>query len=335
MVHKAPNGPSGDSKNTRSRTPDSIVWKGTTARELVSGVRFAWDKYQREIFIEFLKDVGLSFKNADLKPLLKNLNLDGYENIQNRHGQNVSGLIEEKVHRKLKNTADEMGEDVLRKATFGSDVVGSPSSEERSENAPTSNTTSQSNATQASDSLNQDTRTPRHAAGDKTLPPKSSHPFLKMPGAKEPIFPPSPEKIIKREPEAPEPYTFGSSRISSTSQSSAKDKFNFGVSIPPPKFGNRNTTKSPVALSRDTPDANNKDSAKSTRVKKAIERLCSWSKRTETALDEVEAAIGDLRGDEDVRMLVRKISKLRLGLCNLQADVEEMEDYAANTLERR
>ncbi|KAI0012614.1 hypothetical protein F4779DRAFT_632839 [Xylariaceae sp. FL0662B] len=105
-------------KQTRTRTPDSVVWKGTSARNLTTSVRFSWDKYQNKLFENFLRNVGYNFKNSDITPLLVQLNLDGYENIKTKSGQNVHLIIEEKVQRKLRNTADKMPEEVMRVATF-------------------------------------------------------------------------------------------------------------------------------------------------------------------------------------------------------------------------
>ncbi|KAI1491147.1 hypothetical protein F5X96DRAFT_489567 [Biscogniauxia mediterranea] len=88
-----------------TRTTDSVVWRSTTgsttAWEITSSVRFCWDKYQTMIFHNFLRTVGLNYKNCDLTPLLVQLNLDGYENIKNRYDQNVHSIIVTKVQRKI------------------------------------------------------------------------------------------------------------------------------------------------------------------------------------------------------------------------------------------
>ncbi|KAI0836710.1 hypothetical protein F5Y06DRAFT_273177 [Hypoxylon sp. FL0890] len=342
MVQKSLNMHSpGDSKNTRTRTPDSVVWKGTKARDLVSSVRFSWDKYQRKIFVEFLKNEGLSFKNADIEPLLRNLNLDGYDNIENRYGENVSDLIEEKVRRKLKNTADEVGEDVLQRATFGPDTIDPSPREEHDDSAPR-----QPNTTQAplrllpttielgADSLNGDTWLPRDSAGDKARPQQQSHPLLKMPKLKENISPPNPEITIKHEHEDPSSYNFGSSRTSSVGPSLPRENFSFVNPIPPTKAGSLKTPKTSRAPSRGTDDARNTDLAQSRRLKKAIERLGAWSKRTEVALDEVEDAVHVFEADEDLEDLIGKVRHLRLGFTEVLADVEEIEDLAARILPR-
>lgn len=72
-----------------------------------------WDKYQNQLFINFLKTVGLSHRNADMTPLLVDLKLDGYENIRNSYDQSVHRLIVDKVRRKLGNTAAQFDEDWL------------------------------------------------------------------------------------------------------------------------------------------------------------------------------------------------------------------------------
>lgn len=106
-------------RKARARTPDSVVWGTTKARNLHSGVRFSWDKYQKLYFVDFLETVGLGFKNADITPLLIQLNLDGYEEIENYYGANVHQIIEVKVRRKIKSMADELGEEKLKKVSFG------------------------------------------------------------------------------------------------------------------------------------------------------------------------------------------------------------------------
>ncbi|KAI1477479.1 hypothetical protein F4774DRAFT_411946 [Daldinia eschscholtzii] len=107
-----PNYPySGQFKHDSVRTPDSLVWGTTRARELVSGVRFSWDNTQNETFIDFLRGFGHNYRNSDIEKLLYNLDLDGYENIYNEYGESVYRLIMEKVMRKLKSTTDKMVQD--------------------------------------------------------------------------------------------------------------------------------------------------------------------------------------------------------------------------------
>ncbi|KAI1140150.1 hypothetical protein F5Y05DRAFT_307963 [Hypoxylon sp. FL0543] len=344
MIQKSANTPHpGNSKNIRTRTPDSIVWKGTKAKYLVSSVRFSWDKFQKSIFVEFLKNEGLSFKNADIQPLLRNLNLDGYDDIENVDGENVSDLIEEKVRRKLKNTADELGEDVLKRATFGPGVAVSTPTEEHVDAGPTRDTARrQSTATPfrlppttlklEADSLNRETRPPCDTAGDKEKSQEPSPPYLKMPKQKAPIFSPNPESTIKKEPKDVPPYAFGSSQNASTSRPTPREKFNFVPNIPPPKFG-LETPKTPSASSRGTKDASKENwVARSQRFRKAVNRLSSWSRRTEVALDEVEAAVDILEAIDGLDELTEKVRQLKLEFSEVMVGVDDVEDLAAEIL---
>ncbi|OTA90004.1 hypothetical protein M434DRAFT_14273 [Hypoxylon sp. CO27-5] len=343
ITSKAPH--SGDPKNLRTRTPDSIVWKDTEARELVSSIRFSWDKYQRTIFVEFLKEVGLGFKNADIKPLLKSLNLDGYDEIENKHGQNVAALIKEKVYRKLKNTADELGEDVLRRATFGPKEVEPSPREEPSDNDSTSDATRQSYSTGMPTptpsppppssakpdiiSSNRNIWLPDHIFSGKPRPTELNPPFLKMPKGQVPIYPPSVEPTIKWEPKDISPNISRTSRASSMSRTAPKIQFDSGDSTRTFKFRGVNTPRRSPTPSRGKDDVNDRDPAKSTRVKKAVDSLASWSKHTEDALEEAEDAIIALGADEDVSDLMQKIANLKIGLRAFHAGVEKIEDLAA------
>ncbi|KAK6950698.1 hypothetical protein Daesc_007223 [Daldinia eschscholtzii] len=112
MAPVFPNYPySGQFNRDSVRTPDSLVWGTTRARELVSGVRFSWDNTQNKTFVEFLRTFGRNYRNSDIEKLLYYLDLDGYENIHNEHGESVYRLIMEKVMRKLKSTTDKMVQD--------------------------------------------------------------------------------------------------------------------------------------------------------------------------------------------------------------------------------
>ncbi|KAL7623120.1 hypothetical protein AAE478_006800 [Parahypoxylon ruwenzoriense] len=206
---------------TRTRTAGSIIWKNTKAKHLTSSVRFVWDKSQKILFEDFLRTAGLGFKNADISPLLYELNLDGYEGVINVNGQNVHSLIEEKVRRKLRTTADGMGEDALRevslgpkKTTRGSTGTGNrgnragrplspatqrPTARATSSTEPTPNSRSNVVPPQQSggarvkeetpmrspkpgvDTSRDRTRLTRDTTVDKAMSPQSFHPRLKMP----------------------------------------------------------------------------------------------------------------------------------------------------------
>ncbi|KAI1394299.1 uncharacterized protein F4822DRAFT_44594 [Hypoxylon trugodes] len=105
---------------SQGRTPNDVVWGSTKAKDLVSSVRFSWDnKHQKIFFVRFLAKEGLNYKNADVTPLLRTLNLDGYEDIKNFNGDNVHDIIVEKVRRKLASTVSELDPDFLFKASLG------------------------------------------------------------------------------------------------------------------------------------------------------------------------------------------------------------------------
>ncbi|KAI1205168.1 uncharacterized protein F4807DRAFT_444212 [Annulohypoxylon truncatum] len=371
MVQKSTNvTPVGTSSHARIRTPDSTVWRSTKARDLVSSVRFSWDKYQKLYFVEFLETVGLGFKNADITPLLVQLNLDGYEDIDNDYGENVHDLIEEKVRRKIKNTADELGTERLKKASFGPKIVEPTQIQE-----PVA--VSKDMASSKPETLKPKTKAPArvarssfeirgedHKSTDKTsekgesarcdttaqgtLPPQQSHPFLKMPKA---------------------PITLNSLSSSSTSNATSSSSSTFGRDIncgkPVPTFSfqglqspssGRSTPQrsikseysdysspsfefvDPVASEKSTPssvhpnEADDLSSAKRSRAKRSIGRLVSLLKRAESALDEVEIAFDDLPQMEGGSELAGTIRRLRSEFDDVQVDAEEVEDFAATNL---
>ncbi len=91
--------------DTPIRTPNSIVWGRTKAKDLISSITFYWDKDHNEIFEDFLYRNDLSYLHVDKAPLLRQLRLDGFEQIFNMQGENVHAMIMTKVGLKLKNTA--------------------------------------------------------------------------------------------------------------------------------------------------------------------------------------------------------------------------------------
>ncbi|XDG03880.1 hypothetical protein ABKA04_003495 [Annulohypoxylon sp. FPYF3050] len=242
-------------RKVRARTPDSIVWGTTKARNLDSGVRFSWDKYQKLYFVDFLETVGLSFKNADITPLLVRLNLDGYEEIDNYYGANVHQIIEVKVRRKIKSMADELGEERLKKVSFGPKISGpTPKTEpvvapktaasSRPETPQTKTTTKAPTRTQfdfnfqgkeskSSQSPTDKINTTQNDKASSTITQslRASHPFLKMPKPKAPITPnvPSsssrsnssstPRRNFSFEPKVAPTYSFKAPESSSSDQS--------------------------------------------------------------------------------------------------------------------
>ncbi|KAI2466456.1 hypothetical protein F4781DRAFT_445210 [Annulohypoxylon bovei var. microspora] len=330
MVQKPTNVSStGDPKNTRTRSPDSAVWGGTKARDLVSSVRFSWDKYQRVCFVKFLETVGLGFKNANITPLLVQLNLDGYEDIENDCGENVHDLIEDKVRRKLKNTAGELGEEALKRASFGSKTVD-PTPREEPVTVPKNKTPkSPENISKSSLDSQVDKRNGgRHDTTAGTVqPPQSNHPFLKMPKQRTSASSSSPRHEVKLEEEPLPLFTFQGSRSSPTgqstpstgtikSESSALSAASSEFSIP--------GTPSKARTSR--VDASEADSAKRSRARRSIQRLVSCLKRADSALEEVESAFDDLPHMESGRELAYTIHHLRTTFNDAQVDAEEVDD---------
>ncbi|KAH9906980.1 hypothetical protein F4778DRAFT_778408 [Xylariomycetidae sp. FL2044] len=118
VVHSTRGAPT--ASQTRQRNENSIVWKSIRASDLRSGDVFRWDSFQVTIFNNFLKQVGLRYKNCDITPLLVDLGLDGYYDVQNRHGESVYKIIDVKVRRKLDSAAKNMDSRVLEEATYGS-----------------------------------------------------------------------------------------------------------------------------------------------------------------------------------------------------------------------
>ncbi|KAI1120372.1 hypothetical protein F5Y10DRAFT_273126 [Nemania abortiva] len=92
---------------TEPRTQASTMFKAT-AKSVTSRVPFRWGSGQVAIFEEWVLLKGPNVMSADLTPLLRALDLDGYEDIKNKHGECVHDLIIEKVRRKLARTKGTM-----------------------------------------------------------------------------------------------------------------------------------------------------------------------------------------------------------------------------------
>ncbi|KAI0189618.1 hypothetical protein EV127DRAFT_408813 [Xylaria flabelliformis] len=92
---------------TEKRTQGSTMF-GTTAKSLTSGIPFRWRADQVNIFEDWVLFKGPNVMSADLLPLLRALDLDGYEDVKNNRGECVHDLIIVKVRRKLAKTKNEM-----------------------------------------------------------------------------------------------------------------------------------------------------------------------------------------------------------------------------------
>ncbi|KAI0485074.1 hypothetical protein GGR56DRAFT_616740 [Xylariaceae sp. FL0804] len=84
------------------RTAASAIF-GVQAAELVSRKRFDWKADHNAIFQQWILANGLNCKPDDLHPLLRRLDLDGYEDVRNSSNESVHKLILDKVVRKLKS----------------------------------------------------------------------------------------------------------------------------------------------------------------------------------------------------------------------------------------
>ncbi|KAK5636002.1 hypothetical protein RRF57_011714 [Xylaria bambusicola] len=88
---------------TEKRTIASTMFN-TSARNLTSSVPFRWTPHHVDIFTDWIRLKGLgTAATADLTPLLRELDLDGYEDIKNMRGECVHDLIIVKIRRKIAN----------------------------------------------------------------------------------------------------------------------------------------------------------------------------------------------------------------------------------------
>ncbi|KAI1362238.1 hypothetical protein F5Y08DRAFT_355464 [Xylaria arbuscula] len=85
------------------RTQASTMFS-TTAYNLTSNVPFRWTNSHVNVFEEWIRLKGHSAATADLVPLLRVLDLDGYEDVKNKNGERVHDLIIVKVRRKISRT---------------------------------------------------------------------------------------------------------------------------------------------------------------------------------------------------------------------------------------
>ncbi|KAI3329543.1 hypothetical protein F4824DRAFT_481683 [Ustulina deusta] len=87
------------------RTQASTMFS-TTAKNLTSNIPFRWRQGQVDIFEDWIRSRGPNAATADLVPLLRALDLDGYEDVKNKDGECVHDLIITKVRRKISRTKD-------------------------------------------------------------------------------------------------------------------------------------------------------------------------------------------------------------------------------------
>ncbi|KAK8039719.1 hypothetical protein PG993_008130 [Apiospora rasikravindrae] len=85
------------------RSLDSTLF-GTRVRYLVSSCSFRWSTSQTVVFRAWVQEKYPNHKGCDVGPLLKALDLDGYEDMTTANGDSVYRLIVEKVRRKVANT---------------------------------------------------------------------------------------------------------------------------------------------------------------------------------------------------------------------------------------
>ncbi|KAI1749058.1 hypothetical protein F4782DRAFT_550284 [Xylaria castorea] len=91
---------------TEKRTQGSTLFS-TTARNLTSSVPFRWRSDQVKIFEDWVLFKGPNVMSADLLPLLRALDLDGYEDVKTHRRECVHDLIIVKVRRKLTKTKND------------------------------------------------------------------------------------------------------------------------------------------------------------------------------------------------------------------------------------
>ncbi|KAI3320494.1 hypothetical protein HD806DRAFT_538329 [Xylariaceae sp. AK1471] len=94
---------------SEKRTPESSIFH-LTAGDLTSDRRFTWQPDQVTIFKNWVAFKGPNVMSADLTPLLRVLELDGYEDVLNYRGESVHRLILKKVRDKLSRTKRECPE---------------------------------------------------------------------------------------------------------------------------------------------------------------------------------------------------------------------------------
>jgi hypothetical protein len=113
------------------RTSNSTVF-GYLAKELTANKRAQWEDGQVDVFKEWITAKGFNVLTTDITPLLRVLDLDGYEDVVNRDGESVHNLIVTKVRdRLLKTRKDypELGLAYLARAIHSLKAVTPPPTE--------------------------------------------------------------------------------------------------------------------------------------------------------------------------------------------------------------
>ncbi|KAI1632364.1 hypothetical protein F4809DRAFT_645470 [Biscogniauxia mediterranea] len=350
-----------------TRTTDSVVWRsttgGTTAWEITSSVRFSWDKYQTMIFHNFLRTVGLNYKNCDLIPLLVQLNLNGYENIKNRYGQNVHSIIVTKVQRKIYNTAQTIDENVLKAAILGTKPTGQ-SNNYGYTRKPTNNQhpppnkspifefqfvpprvfpTPPSGQVSKPDESSSGTRHSKEAIREPDTPgeevqepPVSLHPFLKMP-AKKPRDNPAETVSIKREPESTPQHPRTPSKGGQASEAannhlpspSGHSTSRGGTTTP--SSGSQNATlhddATPTPTTATTPPAGSSQEGSALQVlSKRLSVLAAALRGVELAIENVAMEEKDSEWEAAVDDLSLGIHDMKIDVTCLQEIVEQRRD---------
>ncbi|KAI0595466.1 hypothetical protein F4775DRAFT_595252 [Biscogniauxia sp. FL1348] len=339
-----------------ARTKNSVVWrdntKETTAWELTSSVRFSWNNHQTILFYEFLSKVGLNYKNCDLTPLLSQLNLDGYETIKNRYGQNVHSIIITKVQRKLCNTALTMDENLLRSASLGAkstvpsnnyDYTKKPTNDqhppptrdpvvrfqfEPPEVIPATPSRQIFKPMESSPS----TKNPKNAivtrgtpGKEAAKPPMSLHPILKMP-AKKPQDDPTQPLSIKREPERESTPQYYQTPPKGGQANEAANNHAFSTpgdsaprrAIATPSSGSQKATPHANAATPTPPDG---ISEKDLALRVLSKRLSVLT----AALRGVESVIDNMEMEKDSE-LEGAVEDLSLGIHDMKLDVSYLQE---------
>ncbi|KAI0386943.1 hypothetical protein F5Y04DRAFT_288743 [Hypomontagnella monticulosa] len=314
-----------------TRTADSLVWKNIKARDLESSVRFKWSADQKEIFKVFLHTVGPSDRYADLTPLLRQLNLHGYENIQNENEENVHELIQTKVKLKLNRTARDIGWQVPSEAT------NQPTSSSEEEHIEDTTTRTPSPASVSSRHVpaisarrpninlglpNPASRQQHDGGGSKTNAQQHSHPPIEMPKQKPSTLSSTSEGSIKREPEATPP------RATSSGESTNTTNVKTEPAIPLFEFRATRSLKQLVSLTTNARDVDRIETSKYLRFQHAIGCLASIFFAADAALKEVENVFGDLPKSMVDERLAGVIAHLRDAFGNMWVDAETVEEPA-------
>ncbi|KAI0018767.1 hypothetical protein F4780DRAFT_750197 [Xylariomycetidae sp. FL0641] len=313
--------PSSAPIQTRQRTAESVVWRGIKARNFVSSDRLVWDKFQNKIYANFLQTVGLNVKNCDITPLLIQLNLDGYDGVNNSYGQDVHGLIEEKVRRKLRRVADTVDIESLSCPSPG---MSESSSQTKSYQTPSRPSSKQYLAMPVSTYSVSVPESSRQVTSPKPEPSRPVHPLLKMPKDANSQGGSAHTVAVKREPKGCG-FTFEKALpnvpIDKPSAVKAGESPRiFTGSLPSPPRSPAKSTEAVLARGKESKVATNKD---------AVRHLCDCLHALKIALEDIgpafepaEAALpGDMQWGD-------KLNELATNAWDLKIDVDIMQELA-------